>query len=981
MRNKALAWMACASLVILAAGALADSNSAQQWLGFNSSPGFQIGSTYFDAQHNSRMARQIVVGNGWVHNAWTFLPAASTANRKIQYYAWQIGGPGVVSNADVDSSISAGYTSLDYDLTDGGAAVVGYHRTTAGGTMFSRDSGPAAGTFSLRHVFSAANCQGIVSGVDAVEGPYIWPVIAIDSDNSGDALLHCVSTESNTTYPDMQSIVYYRSSPNLAGPGASCGFWIDSVQNIVATICADPASDAVAIVYFQPADYSQSGAIQQRNNTVVYRESSDLGSTWGRVVDVTNYTGSDLERAYSDVSAMYTSDGCLHIAWIAANFDSSTGSLPNGECRLRHWDDCGQCISTIQNAQHSEMSCDRGSWQDNIARVSLSECQVGAQKNLYATYTYFLGSDTGIPGPSDCSTSGYANGELFMQVSSTDGLTWGPPINLTNTTSPGCSGDCASENWSSSAMYVTDSLRLQYLLDLDAGRVSGSEGTWTNNPVMNMAVPCVAATPYASISITPAQIVYPEIYLMPDSVTSKTLILSNSGNINAVVTRKVEYLDGNGWLSFPDLDSVFVVPAGCVNTQAMTMVVTAPYDEGFYDVNVHFVYDNGTAIDTTTLSFRLWDLCGWVDDFSTFRTTCNKLEILRTARARWFYDYSDSNEYLYDASLIMGNSASKLCWSIYKDYESWCRPTYPAGRLFGLSGFYVITNENDYPSYRKGSAYGRNDDSTLGYSVDFYAPKHPDSCEFVALHFKIYKGLKDPEGIITTVNVAFAADWNIMKYQAQETGFTEPSLSLLYQRAPIYSSSNYNYAGIAGFNSQAERIVGGFIWDAATHVYPGNDFVSSDLWNQFQALTPNQYISAAPSADLVSCLTLGRNKTINGSSNDTLKYVVIMAKTRNTSNSTQLIQAVRKGANFAANHGLMAPLSNCMPGDADSNGLWTISDAVYLISHIFAGGPPPAATCRGDANCDCILTISDAVYLINYIFAGGPSPVCLFICK
>ncbi len=65
------------------------------------------------------------------------------------------------------------------------------------------------------------------------------------------------------------------------------------------------------------------------------------------------------------------------------------------------------------------------------------------------------------------------------------------------------------------------------------------------------------------------------------------------------------------------------------------------------------------------------------------------------------------------------------------------------------------------------------------------------------------------------------------------------------------------------------------------------------------------------------------------------------------------------------------PSCPCIPGDADGNGILTISDAVYMINYIFAGGPAP---CNGDANCDCTLSISDAVYLINYIFSGGPAP-------
>jgi hypothetical protein len=61
-------------------------------------------------------------------------------------------------------------------------------------------------------------------------------------------------------------------------------------------------------------------------------------------------------------------------------------------------------------------------------------------------------------------------------------------------------------------------------------------------------------------------------------------------------------------------------------------------------------------------------------------------------------------------------------------------------------------------------------------------------------------------------------------------------------------------------------------------------------------------------------------------------------------------------------------------GDADSNGIVNISDAVYLISYIFGGGPAPNPLQVGDVDCNNIVNISDAVYLIAYIFGGGPAP-------
>jgi hypothetical protein len=67
-------------------------------------------------------------------------------------------------------------------------------------------------------------------------------------------------------------------------------------------------------------------------------------------------------------------------------------------------------------------------------------------------------------------------------------------------------------------------------------------------------------------------------------------------------------------------------------------------------------------------------------------------------------------------------------------------------------------------------------------------------------------------------------------------------------------------------------------------------------------------------------------------------------------------------------------------GDANGDGGIDISDGVYMIQYIFAGGPAPhpESVGSGDANCDGFADISDAVYLINYIFAGGPypGPIC-----
>jgi hypothetical protein len=66
------------------------------------------------------------------------------------------------------------------------------------------------------------------------------------------------------------------------------------------------------------------------------------------------------------------------------------------------------------------------------------------------------------------------------------------------------------------------------------------------------------------------------------------------------------------------------------------------------------------------------------------------------------------------------------------------------------------------------------------------------------------------------------------------------------------------------------------------------------------------------------------------------------------------------------------PIPVC--GDADANGIVNVSDAVYLITYIFGGGPPPDPLELGDCTCDGVVNISDVVYLIAYIFGGGNEP-------
>jgi len=61
-------------------------------------------------------------------------------------------------------------------------------------------------------------------------------------------------------------------------------------------------------------------------------------------------------------------------------------------------------------------------------------------------------------------------------------------------------------------------------------------------------------------------------------------------------------------------------------------------------------------------------------------------------------------------------------------------------------------------------------------------------------------------------------------------------------------------------------------------------------------------------------------------------------------------------------------------GDANSDGMFNVSDAVFIINYIFCGGAFPDPIESGDVNCDGTVNISDAVWIQNTIFYNGNFP-------
>ncbi len=61
-------------------------------------------------------------------------------------------------------------------------------------------------------------------------------------------------------------------------------------------------------------------------------------------------------------------------------------------------------------------------------------------------------------------------------------------------------------------------------------------------------------------------------------------------------------------------------------------------------------------------------------------------------------------------------------------------------------------------------------------------------------------------------------------------------------------------------------------------------------------------------------------------------------------------------------------------GDTDATGQIDLSDAVFVVSYLFLGGPKPPCDDAADVNKDLRLDLSDAIYLLGYLFLGNAEP-------
>lgn len=267
-----------------------------------------------------------------------------------------------------------------------------------------------------------------------------------------------------------------------------------------------------------------------------YYESLDAGLTWGGGPGFGVSHSIGATQPTSALSIAYDYNDELHIV-----FETHVGS--HG-VTLKHWS-ASAGISTI-----AEATWEYSSVETAVRNISYPQLGVGVGDNLNNLYVAWSQFGTSSDN-SDVSSGGQSNADVYLSISTNGGESWDPARNLTNTSSPGCNGDCWSEIIPSMAETVDSNIHLRFIRDLQSGISTSDTLTRTRNPVYYMRVQTPAAIAAPNLAGLPSQI--GPLYLKFRSEDTIVITIENTGT--AVLDFSLT--EDETWFSFvPGLDSV-----------------------------------------------------------------------------------------------------------------------------------------------------------------------------------------------------------------------------------------------------------------------------------------------------------------------------------------------------------------------------------------------------------------------------------------
>jgi len=346
----------------------------------------------------------------------------------------------------------------------------------------------------------------------------------------------------------------------------------------------------------------------------------------------------------------------------------------------------------------------------------------------------------------------------------------------------------------------------------------------------------------------------------------------------------------------------------------------------------------------------------------------------------------DADLYIYDGSpfisYISGNDTIAE-WTAYGD------DTYTD--VTGMNPIVPTFDLPDYQVYQSGTF--ATADQTLALEKTWWAPKHPDSCQFIITRLKLFSYDGSPH---SGLNIGEYVDWDIPSDSTGKNyGGFQANYDLVYFQGAEFNGqgcqSNANrYGGHAMLGAflndscamdTATGPYGVYAADNWIYLYPQLGLVPAEVYEMMS--TPGQVVyPGVPGAyDYHGVITYFHD--LNLGATDTLVVYAVLASVENGTVYSLYDNVIKAQAWFAGHVSPVCGGSCCIPPirgnvDYDPADAVNIADLTLLVAYLFGGGVTPECLEEADVNGDGtevpIVNIADLTALVAYLFGGGSAP-------
>lgn len=967
--------------------------------------GDTLGFTYYDYQHNNSQRRQMANDyNRNLHFSWMNLIGPDMANyRYVDYNCRYNDGTWLGAMHVTPGGDGGGYCGLD--ILPDSREVLAFHRCHGSphpdfaNTYISIErTAPGAGGF--RH-------YDIPDSVAGRSERLVWPYIGIAkvgtpayihiTNFSPDDFAGYVRCYQDPSAPDTlmcqspgwPSAIKVRPGQVLEPNKVLYHFPADSILTYnAAPVATSPVSEKVAIVWYDETE----GAAWYKGE-IYYVESSTNGDDWmtngncGTIHQITNYGDNDWEdywTYYTEIAAVYDYDDVLHIIWTTTRTDSIH------VVTLWHWS-LVTGIREISSRRAYDQYC--GAWNGAIAKPTIGVGCVPtdtAYNYLYVVYTGFNNEDISL--------WNFANGDLFVQVSGNGGLTWGPEVNLTNTSTPDCpKGNCESEHWASVAERVDSFMYVQYVYDRDAGGIPQEEGEITLNPIRYLKERRRLPPPVPHKRFTPLAMISPPLWATNGGNTTNDMHFENTGTADLhVKITGLSYVNPN--------PSQFMIAEGGTQQTVILTFNGAGFSDTLLVDSIMIESNDGVAggeevyVDTEWVKFHFV-----VTDTFYYPEydTCTRGVNLTVSNVGNLGNQEESNmmnfndhDYLFDftpafATKDPGHHARAFTW--LHDRHNYLAENH--------------IKKIDYPQIKTTTCFQYSAPVVnMVHWVEQYPWHHMwfgwaqysrilqfeyDTADVHAVRVRTWWKWNRPPAWWPDIEpltapaagysfFGIAADWDVPAEAARRNrGGYDKLLKMIYLYSDSVGFENY-YAAFIFRNAMVIQADDTTTYTQphtakvlcnATYLFPEGGYHCDSLFLLMNYPYPDSGYWVEPHpAYMPYDSSVDRN------------MVMTFAWVLDPDTSTMIIEdydllATDQGfdGNPASLCSLAVKLGQFTAGDANADGSVGLVDVVFLINYMFKAGSEPLMA-FSDANADGDVGLVDIVYLIGYLFKAGPAP-------